>query len=393
MLETQDGTTTGTGIPAWVTVIAALAAAAGLLGTASALASGRPEAWWMLLVNFLFFTGIAQGVLMWSAIFRTAQCAWAPAVSRLGRSTVWFLLLFSLAVFVVLTAGREHWLTWLHHDVGHKAVWLNEPFFFFRDRAALIVMAVRSAWFVWWYGKADVAPYAERDRWHARLNRLAVTLVISYCFLYSLLAFDLVMSLEPEWFSSLFGAYFFVGNQYLSMAVLILMGAAFRGAAGWGHLMGPRQFRDMGNLMMGFALLTTGFFFAQYLTIWYGNLPEETTFFIKRVYSPVWRVQSIAVLVAAYLGPFFLLMWPKLKTEPRRLVPIAALVVVGMWTERWLMVIPTLSPERVAGLGPQEWAIPLGFLGVFLLFVTASVRRPEVSPLDTALELSEGVAL
>ena len=252
--------------PSWASPLAATAAAAGVAGTLYALATGGDEAWWMLLVNFLFWGGIAQGTLVWSAIFRTAQATWTPALNRLGQATLLFLPV-SLITYALLWSGRHHWLTWLHpeHAVPHKAWWLNEPFFLGRELAILVALMVLSAWLVGTYARGEKQTDAEAiRRAQLRLNRIAIATVILYAFGYSILAFDLIMSLEPHWYSSLLGGYYFVSTLYLAMAALILMALAFRGPLGLTPWLGPRRLRDMGNLMLGFALLTTGFFFAQY---------------------------------------------------------------------------------------------------------------------------------
>jgi hypothetical protein len=345
----------------------------------------------MLLVNFLFWTGLAQGVVVWSAIFRTAQATWTPAVNRLGHAAVGFLP-FSLGMLALLYFGREHWLTWLHHPVLEKAAWLNVPFFFARNAVGLVAMTALSTLLVAWYRQGEAAP--DEARMHHRVNVVAMALVVLYALVYSLLAFDLIMSLVPHWYSTLFGGYFFVSNLYLSMAGLIVLATLLRGPLGLTPWLGPRQFRDLGNLLLGFGLFTTGLFFAQYLTIWYENLPEETAYVIPRLYAYPWRNVGFLLLAICYLGPFLLLQPPALKSNPRLLGPVAAMVVVAMWIERWMLVVPTLSPDRLAGLGPLTWAIPLGCAGVFVGVVTSSLRRrPEVSSLDLALELSEGVAL
>lgn len=369
-------------ISAWAAVVL------GTLGTVVALATGGTAAWAMLLVNFLYWTGLAQGMLVWNAAFRTGQATWPEGVNRLGRAAVGFLPT-SLGIFLLLFLGREHWLTWIHHPVPEKAVWLNQPFFFVRDAAVLVAMTLLSFRFVKLYELGEGATPETLPAAHARLNRTAAAIVILYAFGYSLLAFDLVMSLAPHWFSSLFGAYFFVGNLYLAMAGLIVTAWLLRGPLGLAHL-GTRQLRDMGNLLLSFGLLTTGFFFAQYLTIWYGNLPEETSYLIVRAYKEPWANVGKLLLVICYLGPFVSLIPPRTKLNMNLLGPVSLLVMAGVWAERWMLVMPSLAPDRLAGIGLLTWAMPAACLGALVLVITRSLlRNPEVSPLDEALELAE----
>ncbi|OIO94509.1 MAG: hypothetical protein AUJ92_09885 [Armatimonadetes bacterium CG2_30_59_28] len=344
----------------------------------------------MLLVNFLFWTGVAQGAFIWAAILRTAQATWAAGVNRLAHAFVGFLP-FSLLLYAVLYVGRHHWLTWLRHPVPEKAAWLNAPFFFLRDGMALALMTALSYLLVAWYRKGEAAlQTGEGDlhRAHSRANKLATLLVILYAVLYSLIAFDMVMSLEPHWTSTLFGGLFFVGNLYAGVALLILVAAVVREPLGLTDYLGKRQFIDLGNLMLGFNIFYTGLVFAHNLTIWYGNLPGEVVYLIPRVYQYPWRAVAWFLLVACFLIPFFVLQFEEVKGSPRRLCPIAVLVLFSMWVQRWMMVVPAFSPHRLAGLTPLAWCIPVLCAGMMLWVVATSLaRNPQVSSLDLALRL------
>jgi hypothetical protein len=375
----------------WSARASRIAAAAAVLGGAGSLAGlflGGEEFWWMLLVNFLFWGGIAQGMIIWAAILRAAQATWAAGVNRVARSAVHFLPV-SLVLFALLFAGREHWLTWLHHPVPAKAKWLNEGFFFARNAAALLVLTGLSYWYVLAYRRLEPREGEEpSDHAAAVVNRLAIGLILAYVVVYTLLAFDLVMSLEPHWYSTLFGAYYFVGNQYAAMAAIIIVATLAGRAAGLEKHLDSHRFSDMGNLMMGFGILFSGFVFAQWLTIWYGNIPEEATYLHHRLYLFPWRAVGIAILVILMFGPFLLLQSRAAKSTPGRLVWIAAMVFAGLWLERWMLVVPALAPGRLAGLGPLCWSIPIFCAGSLALAIISSLRQgPRVSGLDLALKL------
>ncbi len=374
----------------WSAKASRIAAAAAILGGAGSLAGlflGGEEFWWMLLVNFLFWGGIAQGMILWAAILRTAQASWAAGVNRIARSSIHFLPV-SLVMFALLYFGREHWLTWLHHPVPAKAKWLNEGFFFARNAVALLILTGLSYWYVLAYRKLDPGEGREpSDETASFINRLAISLVLAYVVIYTLLAFDMVMSLEPHWYSTLFGAYYFVGNQYAAMAAIIIVATLVGKPAGLEKYLDSHRFADMGNLMMGFGILFSGFVFAQWLTIWYGNIPEEATYLHHRLYLFPWRAVGIAILVILMVGPFLLLQSRAAKSTPHRLVWIAALVFVGLWLERWMLVVPALAPERLAGLGLLCWSIPVFCAGALALAIISSLRsEPQVSGLDLALK-------
>jgi hypothetical protein len=393
--ERNPSSTADFELPSGIIVASRAAIGVGTLGTGVGLILGhhREETWWMLLVNFLFWTGLAQGMFVWSSIFRTVQATWTPALNRLGHAAVNFQP-FSLGLFGLLVLGRGYWLTWLHHPVPEKSVWLNAPFFFARNALALTALMGLSYFLLRRYRQGETAASEEQDQVHHRINVVATALVGLYALVYSLLAFDLIMSLTPHWYSTLFGGYFFVSNLYLALAGLIILATLLRRCHVWAQWLGPGQFRDLGNLLMGFGLLTTGLFFAQFLTIWYGNLPEETAFILPRLYASPWKAVGFSLLGTCYLGPFLLLLSPQVKSNPCLLCPIALLVVAAMWVERWMLIVPSFSPHRLAGLGLLQGALPLLCAGVLTWAVGSSLQRhPQVSPLDLALELEEGVSL
>lgn len=377
-------------LPDWVTNAALAAIVIGGIGTAIGLFVGRnQDMWWMLLVNFLFWGGIAQGMFTWGTILRTAQATWATGVNRMAMSAVTFLP-FTIVLYLILMAGSEEWITWIHHPVPAKAVWLEETFFLMRNLVVLLVLGGLSGWYAYWYrGLSSRAGTENSEAAHGKLNKLAVAVVGAYVLGYTLLAFDLVMSLEPHWYSTLFGAYYFVGNLYASIAALIIYTALLYRHVGLHRYIGPKQFSDMGNLMLGFNILLSGFMFAQWLTIWYGNISEEIPYVMHRLYLFPWRGVGIALLVLIIFGPFLLLQSHALKQNPRRLIYVAAMVLVGMWLERWLLVVPAWSPDRLTGLGLTSWAIPVLCLGVLTLTVISNLRNnPEVCRLDEELKIT-----
>ena len=390
MAWTQTDGNRTSALPAWLTPVAGGAILVGAIGTGAGLASQvREETWWILLLNFLYWTGLAQGMLVCSAAFRTAQASWEAGPNRIGRSTLGFLA-FSVPAFLVLWTGRTHWLTWVGQSLPEKAWWLNEPFFLGRNLLALVLIALVSAAFVGAYRKAESLPESAKPAHHHRLNVLAIMLAVAYALTYTLFGFDLMMSLDPHWYSTLYGAYFFVSTLYLAMAAMILIAALVREPLGLEAHLGPRQFQDMANILLGFGIFTTGLFFAQFLTIWYGNLPEETSHLIPRLYQYPWRGVAWAVLFGAYLGPFALLQVPSQKANPKYVRWPALLVVCAMGLERWIMIVPSFTTERLAGLHPFALSSGLIFLGVFVLVVVRSLsKRPQVSQMDLELTLSD----
>ena len=320
----------------------------GLLAWSAALAlDDAHRAWRAVLVNFIYFTPLSAGMVVWPAVIAAARGEhWLTERIR-GRAlpSLGFAP-FCLAAFAGLWVGRDYWAGWLHAEHLHNGAWLNSWFLFTRDGLALLVF--------WWAASRfarDARPQPGKGR--------AAWLAFIYCAVFSLLGFDLVMSLDPHWVSSLFGGYFFITGMYIAVcgwtrAVLLLdppESAAHR--------------KDMGKLVVAFSLLSTYMMFSQLIPIWYESLPEEIRFVIPRLKEDPWRRLSLTLLCTVYLGPLVLLLVNRLKGSITYLRTVTLMVLVGMWFERFWLVTPTLGGEL--SIGPAELGMTAAFLAAFML--------------------------
>jgi hypothetical protein len=378
-------------VPAWMYVAALAGVVIGAVAFGlAATAAGPTPAWRALLINFLFWSSVAQGAFMWTVAFHLARTTWSAPVSRIGQSAVGFMGL-SVLLFIGLFLGRRFYLPWLPMDLGDRSVWLNVPFVFLRDGGGLLVLFVLAAAFVRARQRADSvsgaverdAPQGELHRSDHRLSVLGVSLALVYAVVATPIAFDLVMSLMPTWFSTLFGWYYLVGALYAGMAALIVAVVLLRQ---WlGITVGPQQFQDLGNLLLAFAMLMTYFIFSQALVIWYENLPPETAFAIPRLHMQPWGTLSWVALWVCCLGPFFLLLVREMKENPRTLLAVSVLVLSAMWFERYLLVTPSLAPAA-PGSPVLVLLIGAGFLGLLVLTAAPLLARlPMSGPLDARL--------
>ena len=221
-------------------------------------------------------------------------------------------------------------------------------------------------------------PLAETDR---ALVILAPVYGICYAFLLTLLAFDLIMSLSPHWFSALFGAYYFMGSFYTGLAAVMLLGVIASRRMGLGSVIGRPQFHDLGKLIFAFCVVTADFFFTQFLVQWYGNLPEETEFIIHRIYYAPWETVAWTVLIVCFAVPFVLLLSRKLKMMPTFMFALCTVILAGMWLERFFLVSPSIWKEHELPLGVSEVLITAGFFGAAALCTLLFLRRFPALPL------------
>ena len=368
---------------------------------------GSLRVWEVFLVNLLFWSGIAQAGIILSAILHMTNAQWGRPIKRIAEGMASFLPV-SFVLFLILFFGRSALFPWISHSIPEKEAWLNVPFLFVRDGVGLFVLYGLSLLFLYYSLRPDLGGAREEgapkrrglywmltSNWRGTeeethrsqhlLGILAPIITILYTLVFSLIAFDLVMSLSPHWYSTLFGVYFFTGNLYLGLAAITVLSVMARKYQKLEAYVTFAQFHDLGKMILGFCMLTLDFFFCQFLVIWYGNLPEETEYIFRRMREMPWAVLSWAVLIVCFVIPFSLLISRKVKRSPRALLTISAVVLVGMWAERYLLVVPSLWHEGTFPFGWVEILITGGFLGAFGLTFLAFVRSFPILPITDPL--------
>jgi hypothetical protein len=355
-----------------LTTIAYLLVALGLIGFGIALTQGFAQrAWEAFLVNLLFWLGIAQGGVVASAAFYLTQGRWAGrAHYRLAEAFSGFLIP-GFILFWVLFFGRELIFPWIRHPIPAKTTWLNVPFLFARDGIALAVMTLLSLSFL-------SASRSEAARqWAAASNnivmpppeirRLAPAVCICFGLVYSLLSFDLVMSLSPLWHSTLFGWWFFAGTFWSAIVTMAFTAVCLRSVLGPGNIFTEgRVMRDLGLMVFAFSVFWFYTLFAQYIVIWYADIPMETFFIALRVHYVPWAFVSWAVVCLVWAIPFVSLLGIRPKKTPAILGTVALLGMAGIWSEIYVLVVPSLSPRAIP-FGWVEILVTAGFLGAFWL--------------------------
>ncbi len=377
-------------------VFGALCLAAGLIAFAFGLGGDRPgRAWQALLVNFLLWSSIAQGGVLLAALACTVRARWAHPVSGLSQAFVGFFPL-SLLCFFLLALGGKAVFPWVGEDLHGKEIWLNLPFLLVRDGLGFLLLYGIGAAFVlqdlrlrlaadrrggalrrWVAGRLPRNP-EESERLRRRRRLLGGLYCAAYALVLSLVGFDLVMSLDPHWYSTLFGGYHFVKAFYLGLGGLIVLTALLRGRAE----VPEACLHDLGKLFFAFCLLWADFFYVHLMVIWYGNIPEEAAYVIRRTVTPPWNTLAWAVLLTAFAVPFLVLLNRRVKSMPRPMFALGVLVIVGLWLEHVLLVGPVFDPAAAElPLGPLEGIIGAGFLGLMVLAVSGMLRSfPELLP-------------
>jgi hypothetical protein len=343
-------------------VLAALGAVAFLLGVLSADAAGT---WSIYLVNLVFWSGLAATGPAIAGMMQLTEARWSPSVRRIALTTAGFLPV-SFALLLVLFAGRASLYGWVRTPVPVKEFWLNTPFFWART------LVLAAALFVTCFAFAKTLlrdpPPGQEERERGRRNVLAVVLLFLWMVTLTLWGFDLLMSIDPHWYSGLFGGYFVVSTLYTGFALLSIL--SVRANARGDATIPPGAIQDVAKLQFAMSIMWMYFFWSQYLVIWYGNVPAETRFFLKRAFVQPWQTVGWIVLVVGWLIPFAYLLARLTGRPPQRhtpLVVVALMGLVAMFLERVFVVFPSVSSELGLPFGLRDLAITVGFFGLFLL--------------------------
>lgn len=384
-----------------VVVILVLLAIIGIAAFISRILGPDPDgAWQIYLVNFLFWTGVAQAGIIFSCALRITNARWGRPLIRISEGFGSFIP-FSFVLLIILFLGRDHILPYAtEHYHSPKEVWLNIPFVVSRNLGGFFVLIILSLFYVYYSLRMDLGGVGhklqgisswiasgwqgddERDKIWRKIKKLAPAIVLVYAVVFSLFAWDLIMSLDPEWFSTLFGPFYFVASFVAAIGGTIILSSFVRKSAGLQAYITRFQYHDMGKLLLGLSLFWVYLFFSQYLPIWYGNMPEETGFVFKRARVEPFYSFGWLVLSCCFIFPFITLFSKTNKIVIPILVFIASVSFIGFWLLEYILVIPSFTTDINFGL--TQGLITLGFLAGFLLtflwFVTSFPIIPYGDP-------------
>ena len=358
-----------------------------LLGVAGFIAGvlSEPQRVWTALVwNWSLWSGIAVGGAALVAAATTAYGQWLRPMRRFAEGLTAFLPV-SYLIMIVLLFGLPHVYEWVEHPPAAKASWLDPTFFSIRQSVGLAILYAAALSLVYWSLRPDLGRLRDRvsgwrrglyDRltagWQGidveleRSARVRAKLAPAYAVLYAAIvtfwAWDWLMSIDPHWFSTLFPAWIFMTYFLGAIGVTAIVTCRLRSGS-FRDAIPPRYLHDLGKMLFAFTVFWTYLFFAQYLVIWYGRLPEETGFVKLRLwgaYEPV----AIAVLACVFLIPFLGLLSIRSKRTPATLTAFATISLFGLWLFHLLLVAPSPFPDFIA-LGWIEILIALGMAGTF----------------------------
>jgi hypothetical protein len=361
----------------------------GVLLFALGLYKDQARTWHSFLTSYFFFFNLALGGLFFAAIQHVAKAGWSVNVRRFAEAMTAYLPYAALST-VVLLFGANSLYEWLHPEVvaadkilQGKAAYLNLPFFLVR----LVVFI--GAWILFRrliVGHSLKQDEDGREEHTVRNVALSVAFLLVFAITYSLFSVDTLMSLQPHWFSTIWGVYCFAGLFQSSLAALIIMTVMMMKRGLVRGLVSEDHLHDLGKFLKGFTIFMAYIGFSQFLLIWYANLPEETIFYLARS-SGGWMAASLALFVFKFAVPFLLLLPRAAKRSPNHLILVSTLILVMQYVDIHWMVYPVFSDHWVFSWYEIGTMLMLG--GVFLWSVTGFLSRHNLVPVkDPRIEES-----
>jgi len=318
-------------------------ALAGWAASALGLAADPARFALSYLVAYLFFLSLALGALFFVMVQHLSGAVWSVSSRRIAE-TLMATLPAAAFLFVPVALNLHHLYEWTHPEVvaadpvlQGKQAYLNVPFFLIRAAVCLLVWVGLSRILYRWSVTQDRRPEAPLRKvaaWSAAGVLLAVLTV-------TVAAFDWVMSLEPHWFSTVFGVYFYAGGAAASVAALILILFAFRRAGRLVEEVHAEHYHDYGKWLFSLIVFWAYIAFSQYMLIWYANLPEETQWFRTRTQGG-WGPVALALVAGHFLIPFFALISRAAKRNVRWLAAMSLWVILFHYLDLYWQVMPAV---------------------------------------------------
>ena len=335
--------------------------------------------WSALYVAALFFMMIALGVLAFYAIQFASQAGWSPVLFRVMEGITAYLLPGAIIVLAIAVAsgtiGHYNLFVWMdpevvEHDkiLQNKASFLNIPWFVIRG---LIFI---TGWSLYRYfaRKFSIAQDTADDNSNFKKTfRISAAFLVFFIYTESMMSWDWIMSVDPHWFSTLFGWYVFACMIVSGITVIALI-TMYLKSKGYLEFVNDSHLHDLAKYMFGFSIFWTYLWFSQFMLIWYANIPEEVTYFVTRIED--YNLPFFGMLVLNFIFPFLILMNSDYKRVPWFIVLAGIAILVGHYIDVFNMIMPATVGDRWF-IGIPEISSILLFAGIFLFIVFKALTK------------------
>jgi hypothetical protein len=367
-------------------------AVVGLIGLGATFAVYNAQRFFAdYLIGFWYFAGISVTMVFFSALQYLARAGWSASIRRIAENFtgfVPFILLGFIPIIAQLFDSHSSIYEWAHASAATDTILIKKQAYlnpaFFAGRLVLYGLL--------WFGMmrfivgnsvkqdsagSDITP--TKKNW-----KRSAPMVLLYAITITFCSFDLLMSLEPHWFSTIWGVYSFAGHFVAALAIITLMTVALHKRGLLGNYITNEHFHDLGKLMFAFSVFWTYIAFSQYFIIWYANLPEETIYFTFRT-AGGWEYFGIALILLHFIAPFAILLRQDVKRNTKVLTFAAIIILISHFVDLVWIIMPAVSkvmahtagehPHPHVMFGWSEFTGMLFFGGIFLFLAARNYQK------------------
>ena len=335
----------------------------------------RPYA--ALYVAAFFFFMISLGVLAFYGIQYAAQAGWSPVLFRVMEAITYYVLPGGLLVLAIALWAGDHIFIWMDpevvaHDelIQGKSGWLNKTWFAIRG---LIFI---TGWSLYRYFSRkfslaqDLADVNDNSNFKKNF-RISAAFLVFYIYTESMMSWDWIMSVDPHWFSTLFGWYVFA-SMFVSGITVIALITIYLKSKALMEFVNDSHLHDLAKFMFAISVFWTYLWFSQFMLIWYANIPEEVTYFITRIED--YNLPFFGMIILNFIFPFLVLMNSDYKRVPWFIVMAGIVILFGHYIDVFNMIMPATVGDRWF-IGVPEISAILLFLGLFLFIVFYALSK------------------
>ncbi len=373
-----------------------------------------PHTWGLFSVNYVFLLGITQFGVVFASIMRIVKAKWSKPYFRLAELTTLAFFPFAIIAFLfIYFYGRHDIFYWLDHSSGdHQSPWLNEQFLLWRNIVAQLIFYAFSFWYfinallpdvhesdtdsgpLWrriFYQKLlEMKAKRDMSKMPDKLYDMSIIVCVLFFLPNTFIAWDFGMMLYPHFHSTVYPLYFIMGNMFAGAASLILLHNILSRFVAIRDFFGVRQVQNMGVLLTSFALLWLYLHWAQFFVIWFGNLPHE--------YAPIWKqmyghyAPLFWTMMLFVVGiPIVALIFQKIKRTQWTMELLTFIMIVGIWINRYLNIMPAISDDHLVFSTFAEAVITVGwFAGFFFVLLILFDHVPVIPMAEIAADADEG---
>jgi len=353
--------------------------AIGIISFVWGFISAPDKTWANLLLNNFYFLSIAIGASFFMALQYISQAGWSAGFKRVPEALSTYIPVAGV-LFIFILFGLQTLYHWSHQDaimhdaiLAHKTPYLNIPFFIVRlviYFSLWIFMTMMLRRISLKEDREGGLAYFEKSENYSRIHIFILAITFSFA------SFDWLMSIDPHWYSTIFSFKTFASAFYHGSAVLVLIVLLLHDR-GYFSFLNKSHLHDFSRYIFMLAIIYGYLWFAQFMLIWYGNIPEETIYYVVR-WDPHWKPFVFVDIILNWAIPFLILMPRSMSRNKLAIKLVIAIILAGHWIDLYLHIFPGI--DKIQKIGLLEVGSFLGFAGIFIFVVLRSLSKAPLIP-------------